>query len=203
MPHLKNVAITFDTHNENKNDDTILHVFVKNRSNGTSTPEKETSFISNLLSLQDHETIPWEYNPYLAYEVNLAEGVEFKEGSSHTYNISLRSPKIPLEEIVLPVVNIHIQPNGSDRWIFSYTITFSFENEDGSDGGSFSASSDTNGVSGIVLDENNQNYSGICIENPIHPPPPLPKPQTDAVLTRVKLQKQRHPVEYTYCQPVE
>src|SRR5205807_1553510 len=79
----------------------------------------------------------------------------------------LRSKPIPLEEIILPVVNIHILPNGSDQWIFDYTITFLFD-----DLRTFSASSTTNGVTGIILDQDNRNYSGICVENPFFTLPP-------------------------------
>lgn len=46
MPDLTGVCITFDTHNDNKNDDTVLHVFVKNRSNTTAGSDSNTDFIS-------------------------------------------------------------------------------------------------------------------------------------------------------------
>jgi len=39
MPNLIQMKITFHTHGDNKEGDTILHVFVKNRSNTSSTPE--------------------------------------------------------------------------------------------------------------------------------------------------------------------
>ena len=183
MPNLQKVTITFNTHNDNKDGDTILHVFVKNRSNTSSTPEQATDFISNLLAYQGHEvTGPWDINPYLAFAESLAEGTSFDDPSSHTFDIPLRSTPIPLEEVILPVVNIHILPHGYDRWIFSYTITFLFD-----DGKTFSASSNTNGVTGIILDQDNRNYSGICVENPFITLPPLSKPQIDAVLTQVTL----------------
>src|SRR5947209_19091763 len=142
MPNLIQVKITFNTHNDNKDGDTILHVFVKNRSNTSSTPEQATDFISNLLAYQSHEaTGPWDRNPYLAFAESLAQGTSFDDPSSHTFDIPLRSTPIPLEEVILPVVNIHILPNGHDRWIFSYTITFLFD-----DGRTFPESSNTNGI---------------------------------------------------------
>ena len=52
MPNLQKVTITFNTHNDDKDGNTILHVFVKNRSNNSSTPEQATDFISNLLAYQ-------------------------------------------------------------------------------------------------------------------------------------------------------
>jgi len=42
-----------------------------------------------------------------------------------------------------------------------------------------SASSDTDGITGIVLDQDNRNYSGICVENPFITLSPASRPQTD------------------------
>lgn len=185
---LQKVTITFNTHNDNKNDDTVLHVFVKNRSHSSSTPEHATDFISNHLSYESYDALgPWDKNPYLARFENLAPGMNFDDPSSHAFDIPLRSTPISLEEVVLPVVNIHILPNGNDRWIFSYTVTFLF-----SDGRTFSASSDTNGITGIILDQDNLNYSGICVENPFNPLPALAQPETDAVLTQMSLSFHTH-----------
>jgi phospholipase C len=182
---LQSISITFDTHSENKNADTVLHVFVKNRSNTSSTPERQRDFFSNLAAWQRHAELGTaDKNPYLGFGESLGQGMSFDAGSSHTFDIPLRATPIPMQEIVLPVVNVHILPNGNDRWMFSYTVTFVFN-----DGRSFSATSDTDGVTGIILDQNqnNRNHSGICIENPFVPPPVPWKPQTDAVLTRVTL----------------
>jgi len=187
VPMLQKVTIAFNTHNDNKDDDTILHVFVKNRSNTSSTPEHETDYISNSIAFKRHEEIYWGKNPYLAHAENLAPGIEFEDPSTHQFNIPLRSAPIPLDEIVLPVVNIHILANGNDRWIFSYTITFLFDN-----GGSFQAFSNTDGVTGIILDQDNRNYSGICIENPFKRLPQLQKPLMAAVLTKVTLKFHTH-----------
>jgi hypothetical protein len=55
MPILTNVSITFNTHqdkDDNKDWDTLLHVFVKNRLNTSLTPEQNTSFIGNLLATE-------------------------------------------------------------------------------------------------------------------------------------------------------
>ena len=183
VTNLQKVTITFNTTDDDKGDDTILHVFVKNRSSTSSTPESATDFISNLLSYQSHNAAdPWDINPYLGFGQSLAEGQSFDNNSSATFDIPLRPSSIPLEEIELPVVNVHILPDGSDRWIFDYTITFLFD-----DGRSFSSSSNTDGVTGIILDQDNRNYSGICTENPFYTPSPPPKPETDAVLARVDL----------------
>jgi len=179
MPYLQKVTITFNTHGDGKDEDTILHVFVKNRRNNSSTPEQATDFISNLLAYQSHEaTGPWDINPYLAFGENLAMGDSFKDPSTDTFEIPLRSTPIPLEEVILPVVNIHLLAKGDNRWSFDYTITFLFD-----DGKQFSASSNTDGVTGIILDQDNRNYSGICVENQYNPQPPPSKFETDPVVT--------------------
>jgi phospholipase C len=185
---LQKVTITFNTHGDNKDGDTLLHVFVKNRSNTSATPQPGTDFVGNLLSYQDHEASGTsEINPFLAFGESLAQGTSFDDPSSHTFDLPLRSTPIPVGEVILPVVNIHIQPNGNDRWIFDYTITFLF-----SDGRSFSATSNTDGITGIILDQDNRNFSGICVENPFITLPPLVKPETDAVLTQVTLAFSTH-----------
>src|SRR5262245_26220552 len=183
MPNLKSIRITFNTHNDDKDNDTVLHVFVNNRSNTSATPEHETDYISNLLAWQRYEAAgSSEINPYLGFAPFLSQEVTLGDPSSKTFDIPLRTQPIPLEEIILPVVNIHILPNGNDRWIFSYTIVFVFD-----DGRSFSASSNADGITGIILNQDNRNYSGICVENPFVPLPPLVKPETNAVLSRVVL----------------
>ncbi|MEO8416028.1 MAG: hypothetical protein ABI472_20375 [Ginsengibacter sp.] len=83
---------------------------------------------------------------------------------------------------MLSVVNIHLFPDDKDRWVFDYTITFFFD-----DGRSFGHSSNEAGVTGIILDGNNNNYSGICTENPFITIPPRDKPPTNSVLKRVVL----------------
>src|SRR6266508_682460 len=121
MPYLQKITMTFNTHGNVKDESTILHVFVKNRSNTSSTPEHETDFISNLLSYQSHEAAgPWEINPYLGFGAALAEGESFDDPSSNTFDIPLRSTPIPFEEIIFSVVNRHLLPEVNDYWIFDY-----------------------------------------------------------------------------------
>ncbi len=188
MAYLSKVTITFNTHGDNKNGDTVLHVYVKTRQNNSSDAESNTDFAGNLLAWQqrliDGNT---EINPYLAYSTDLGGGNEFEDPSSHSFNLNLRSNTIRVEDIVLPVVNIHIFPNGSDRWIFDFNISFVFD-----DGRSFGYSSNENGVTGIVLDNNNNNYSGICTENPFISISAPDKPATNAILKRVILEFGTH-----------
>ena len=189
MPNLQNVSITFHTHNDDRRPDTVVHVFVKNRRSSSSMPEGNTTFIANELAYEAYFNPPTgDFNPYLARAVNLALGLQFDDPSSHTFTIPLRGgPPIPREEIILPVVNIHMVANGSDRWIFDYEITFTFDDQS-----AFSSASNVNGVTGIILNQDNRDYSGICIENPLNPQPSLPQPQTTALLTKVLLEFGTH-----------
>src|SRR6266545_6016183 len=187
MPFLSGVSITFDTpEGDNKDHDTVVHVFVKNRLNTTATPEADSDFISNKLAyeryltgdLQDHGS-----NPYLATGIGRAADQEFDDPSSHTFDLDLRPGPISIDEIVLPVVNIHILPDGDDRWIFNYTVNFTFD-----DGSEFGFSSKEAGINGIILDKSNANYSGICVENPLRPAPVPEKLVSTAVLKNATLE---------------
>ena len=184
MPYLKGVTITFNTHGDNKEASTTLHVFVKNRSTDTSWFDTASDHPSNQLSFQAHEISgPFDRNPYLAAGQFLAPQHEFQDPSSYTFELALRSTPIPLEEIILPVVNIHILPHQNDDWIFDYKITFLFD-----DGRQFASTSNRDGVTGIFLSDENRNYSGICSENPFTVPPPLFPCDSDAVLQGVCLE---------------
>lgn len=98
MPNLQKVSITFNTHGDNKDGDTILHVFVKNRSVDTFRSNNASDYISNLLSFQAHELSgSFEINPYLAFGQNLGPGTEFEDPSSLTFDIPLRSTPIAIE----------------------------------------------------------------------------------------------------------
>src|SRR5207248_11445254 len=50
MPVLTDVSITFDTRDDDKDTDTVVHVFVKNSQSTTATPEHNSTFISNRLA---------------------------------------------------------------------------------------------------------------------------------------------------------
>ena len=123
---LTGVRIRFVTHNDNKDHDTILNVSVKNK-------------ISMFLS-QD-----------LAEGLSVGGDMEFVDPSTHEFDLVLKSDTITLGDISLPLVNIHIQPNGNDRWIFDYTVMLMFEG-----GKTFSSTQN-----GIVLDQDNKDYSGV------------------------------------------
>jgi hypothetical protein len=159
VPSLSDVVITFNTHGDNKNDSTILHVFVKNRLSTSLSPEQNSDYISNLLAFNRYQGAgdlnDEDSNPYLALAVNLAAGQSFDDPSSHTFHLNLAANDIDVDDIVLPVVNIHILTNGSDVWMFDYVIAFVFD-----DGQNFTYSSASSGAPGITLDQDNRNFSG-------------------------------------------
>jgi phospholipase C len=196
-PYLKDVSITFNTHNDDKDASTVLHVFVKSRASTSQTPEGASDFISNWLALQRYQSMgdlgDGDRNPYLAYGLDLAKPdppvplittIGFDDPSSHTFSLQLMSDTIAADEIDLPAVDIHILTDGNDRWIFDYSITFTFD-----DTSAFTYSSKADGaINGIILDQDNRNYSGICAENPFRVVEPLVKAPTSSVLKRVRIE---------------
>jgi len=187
---LRGVTITFDTHHDNKDSDTIVHVFVKNRLNNSLTPQQDTDFVSNWLAFQRCQSthdIDGDRNPYLAYAYFLGQDDTWDNPSSHTLQLELVADDISVNGVVLPQVDIHMLANGDDRWIFDYTVTLTFDN------GEFSFTSASN-VPGIILDQDNRNHSGFGIENPLRtlPLPVLTKADTNAILTKVTLEFSTH-----------
>jgi hypothetical protein len=177
---LRRATITFDTHNDNKNADTIVQVFIKNRLNNSRTPQENTDFISNWLALQRYRKTgdidDGDRNPYLAYGLFLGFLKKFDDRSSNKFDLKLVSEDISVDDVVLPQVDIHVLANGDDRWIFSYTVTLTF------DAVGYSFTSAVDGVPGIILDQEYRNHSGIGTENPWRtlPIPVLTKPRTTA-----------------------
>lgn len=192
MPFLTSVKIKFDTHNDDKNDSTLVSVFVKNRLNNSLTPDGAADLISNWIEFhryQDPNDLgDGRQNPYLATGISLGGGTTFDDPSSHEFELTLRSNTITTDEIILPAVDIHILTDDNDRWIFDYTVTLTFDNH-----AAFSFTSKVDGVVGIILDQDNRNYSGIGVENPLTTTPPVfPKAVTDSVLKQVTLEFSTH-----------
>ena len=123
---LTKVNIRFTTHNDNKDHDTRLDVTIKNKIN---------MFLSEVL----------------AEGQNLGGDMEFVDPSTHSFDLVPKSDSVTVRDISLPVVNIHIQPNGHDRWIFDYTVSLIF-----SDGKTFSSTK-----TGVVLDQDNKDHTGV------------------------------------------
>ena len=125
------VTLAFATHDDNKDNDTVLNVHIVNRFNASASQD-------------------------IAIGLNLAAGQEFPKPSTETFGFSssllpLASNGILLQDIVLPVVFINIVPNGNDRWIFDFQVTYSF-----SDGRDF-----TSRTSGVILDQDYHKYECV------------------------------------------
>lgn len=184
MPNLTGISVTFITHNDDKDFDTVLHVFVKNRLNTTEGSDTNSTFISNLLASQRYldtgDLGDRAGGPYLAYGIGLAADQGFDDPSTHTFDLTLMPDPVSLDDIVLPVLDVHILPNGHDRWIFDYKVTFSFD-----DNSTSTFSSRDAGLPGVILDQDNKNYSGICAE--LRPLPAPARPATKSFLRKVTL----------------
>jgi phospholipase C len=188
MRSLTGISITFNTHGENKNDSTIVHVFVKNRLGSSRTPEQHGDYISNRLDLSRYlpgGDLAEDQNPYLAYGEGLGVGTKFDDPSSNTFTLTPTSTAIVLDRIVLPAVSIHILTDSDDRWIFDYTLTFTVEDESGATS-TIERSSVRDGLRGVILDQDNRDHYGILAEG-FGAPPPRDVPDTDAVLSQITL----------------
>jgi hypothetical protein len=193
MPFLlRNVSITFNTHEDDKNDSSVVHIFVKNRLNNSGSPEQSTDFVANSLAFQRYQAFgditDGARNPYLASGLFQGLGDTYHDHSSQTINLDLTSLTIDVNDVVLPVVDIHLLAHKNDRWIFDYTVTLTFDN------GEFSFGSAVDGVAGIVLDQDNRNHLGFGVENPLRTLP-IPVPTTAAtngILKKVVLEFSTH-----------
>ncbi len=183
-PVLQSITLSLHTQ-DHLDDNTLLHIFVKNRPSDSSATEGSTDYIGNFMAYQERDADWYSTNPYLGFAQGASKGQRLDDNSTTQINIPLRSQPIPLEEILLPVVNIHILTHGNNTWTFDYTITFTLD-----DGRQFPWSSNTNGITGIILDQDNLNYSGICQE--IQPVQAPTKPVTDAVLTAATIEFNTH-----------
>ena len=89
--------------------------------------------------------------------------MKYGEGPVHTVswpsddgNLTLN--EIDLADMVLPVVNITIHPNGHNRWVFDYRVTFEFADPEDFGEKRVIYSSRTGGV---ILDQDNNKHSGV------------------------------------------
>jgi hypothetical protein len=94
------VRASFFTHNDNKDHDTSVSVFVQNRVN---------MFLAQDIARLEH----------------FAGNTEFGDDppSTHGFDLGLASDNIRLSELNLPTFRITVAPVGDDRWIFDVTLT--------------------------------------------------------------------------------
>src|SRR5262252_11005345 len=104
MAFLTSVKIKFDTHDDDKNDTTVVSVFVKNRLNNSLTSEGDADYNSNRIAFQRYQDPndlgDGRQNPYLAFGILLGVGDTFDDPSSHEFELALRSNMITADEIV-------------------------------------------------------------------------------------------------------
>ena len=185
-PVVQSITIDFHTYDDDLNSDSLLHIFVKNRSNDSSDSAGPSTHVANLQDYLERDAAWFGKNPFLGYAINASQGQTFRDNSTHRVNIQLRSKPIPVEELLLPAVNIHILAESSDTWKFDYTLTITLD--DGTVLPPYS--SNINGLNGIVLNQDNRDYYGICSE--VRPIPPRTKPVTDSILTGVTIEFHTH-----------
>ena len=104
------------------------------RLNSTRTPQQHSDFIGNLLELPRYQhggDLAAERNPYQAFGEGLGAGQEFADPSSTTFELTLTSDAIDVSQLVLPAVSIYFAAEGDDRWIFDYSLIFTFVDETG------------------------------------------------------------------------
>lgn len=89
---LQQVSITFNTI-QSRSVDTVIHVFIKNRSSDTSFSDSATDYISNHLAWSDYVNHPYSRSLYLAALENLAYGIEFADNTPSTFTLTL--PPVP------------------------------------------------------------------------------------------------------------
>jgi len=101
FPTISRVSVSFFTHNDNKDFDTSVSVFVQNK--------------VGIFTTQD-----------LARLENFAGNDEFGDNppSTHAFDLFLASDMLQFDPMrSLPIFAITVAPNGHDRWIFDVTIT--------------------------------------------------------------------------------
>jgi phospholipase C len=154
---VSSITVDFKMHDDGGLDDeTQLHLFIKNRSSDNSDSGDPGSLSQHIQNYADAEEHWYEKNPYLGCALCANVGGGFDEGDTKRVTISLRSKPIPVEELNIPEILIFIVAKGDNTWKFEYTVTITLE-----DGTHFAFESNVNGITGIILDQDNSNYSGI------------------------------------------
>jgi phospholipase C len=184
-------SITVDFHmtGDDLDDDTQLHIFIKNRSSDTSDSGDPGSLAQHIQDYADAQANWHEKNAYLGCFLFANMGGGFADGDNRRVDILLRNKPIPLEELNLPQIIIFIIPKGDDTWKFEYTVTLSLD--DGTQLPPFG--SNVNGITGIILDQDNGSYAGIGTD--LNPPPPSitpPPSYKGPVLSRATIEFNTH-----------
>jgi len=181
---VSSITIVFKMTGDNLNDDTQLHLFIKNRKSDTSDSGAPGSLAQNIQDYADAENNWFEKNPYLGCALFANARGGFGDGDTRLVNILLRKKPIPVEELNLPQILIFIVPKRYDTWKFEYTVAITLD--DGTQLPAFGSNVD--GITGVVMDQDNFSYSGIGTElNTQQPPSPPPgQPLNSIRITKIK-----------------
>ena len=179
---LVGARITFTTHEDDLETDSYLSVFVRNQPPDGSVVLPQRGLISNRLAWERHgQTALTDRNPYLAAGGPFGVRENWDEGSTHgPFPLGLPLTPVLRQDVGIPVVDVHLLTDGSDRWMFSWMLDLEF-----SDGTVVTSRSDTDGVAGAILDEDNPDHMGLGTEDLGVVRAPRQVPDTDAVLTEV------------------
>jgi phospholipase C len=186
---VSSITVDFKMTGDDLDDDTQLHLFIKNRKSDTSDSGDPGSLAQHIQNYADAENNWFEKNSYLGCALFANVGGGFGDGDSRRVNILLRKKPIPVEELNLPQIFIFIIPKGDDTWKFEYTVTITLD--DGTQLPPFG--SNVNGITGVIMDQDNPSYAGIGTElNPTQQPT---KPQVQdkgPILTRATIEFKTH-----------
>ncbi len=120
---VSSITVDFNMTGDDLDDETQLHIFMKNRKSDTSDSGDPGSLAQHIQNYADAENTWYETNPYLGCALCANVGGGFGDGDTKRVNISLRKKPIPLEELNLPQILIFIIPSGDDTWKFEYTVS--------------------------------------------------------------------------------
>ncbi len=162
MRNLQSMSIEFQTLGYSEG--VVAHVFVKNHRGDTGSSSGPDSFVSNLLAFQAAEAspVPPGTNPFLGslLSAHIAMPVPGLNPNPQTvWDIPLRSQVILADEVLLPVVHIHLYTPTTAWWRFTFTLTMQFE-----EGGTLTYSPSDDGVESILLHNNAPDYAALCKE---------------------------------------
>ena len=157
---VNSITVEFKMGGDNLDDNTQLHLFIKNRKSDTSDSGDPGSLAQHIQNYADADNKWFEKNSYLGCALFANVGGGFADGDTRQVDILLRNKPIPVEELNLLQILIFIIPNGNDTWKFEYTVAITLD--DGTQLPAFGSNS--NGITGIIMDQDNSSYSGIGTE---------------------------------------
>jgi hypothetical protein len=196
---VSSITVDFNMTGDDLDDDTQLHLFIKNRKSDTSDSGDPGSLAQHIQNYADGESNWFDKTSYLGCALFANVGGGFADGDSRRVNILLRKKPIPVEELNLPQIIIFIIPKGDDTWKFEYTVTITLD--DGTQLPPFG--SNVNGITGIIMDQDNASYSGIGTElNPTHQPTKPQELDKGPLLSRATIEFKTHNNDKSYSTAV-